>query len=400
MNEEKILFGLNAVSVSPLTLAKIRKVYSKLDNKSIARLLSMPSNENATPIRILHNSAGHLMGPARSLGGVIVGYLGVRVVTPQPVSKVIETVGGCDVLLAIVAMARDMESLYAGVKALVCVLKSNPLSRFEMEKSRGYQTLAMLLRKKSSMLNSHILYLMFTMAGTIDPGREACEGIPNPSAFRDVICDLGLWCEAPDSLEKALFEHFYELLADTSTHAIPFILLYLPISSIKTEKNCFFPLDMQRNGINIRMMREFSLVEKLLSVLRSSSCSPSSVPTLLNVVYALLATSPRVTDVLCFALFTAATLDTTAENEKHLPLNKEGTDYEDGTKASASNEEMANSVILRNRCLKLFLSLLYAGKKIHIKYCEDVVQVGQWINCYFSQETIPKLLSSLEGGRI
>ncbi len=100
------MFGLNAVSVSPLTLAKIRKVYSKLDNKSIARLLSMPSNENATPIRVLHNSAGHLLGPARPLGGVIVGYLGVRVVTPQPVSKVIETVGGCDVLLSIVAMAR------------------------------------------------------------------------------------------------------------------------------------------------------------------------------------------------------------------------------------------------------------------------------------------------------
>ena len=57
------------------------------------------------------------------------GYLGVRVFNPQPVSKVIETVGGCDVLLAIVAMSRDMEALYAGVKALVCVLKSNPFAR-------------------------------------------------------------------------------------------------------------------------------------------------------------------------------------------------------------------------------------------------------------------------------
>jgi hypothetical protein len=52
------------------------------------------------------------------------------VFNPQPVSKVIETVGGCDVLLAIVAMSRDMESLYAGVKALVCVLKSNPFARY------------------------------------------------------------------------------------------------------------------------------------------------------------------------------------------------------------------------------------------------------------------------------
>lgn len=61
--------------------------------------LGMSSHENATPIRVLHNSAGHLSGPARSLGGVVVGYLGVRVFTPRPVTKVIETVGGCSVLL-------------------------------------------------------------------------------------------------------------------------------------------------------------------------------------------------------------------------------------------------------------------------------------------------------------
>ena len=49
----------------------------------------------------------------------------------------IETVGGCSVLLGIIAMARDMESLYAGVKALVCVLKSNPFAHYEMEANKG-----------------------------------------------------------------------------------------------------------------------------------------------------------------------------------------------------------------------------------------------------------------------
>jgi hypothetical protein len=59
----------------------------------------MSSHENATLIRILHNSAGHLGGPARSLGGVVIGYLGVRVFSPRPVAKMIENVGGCSVLL-------------------------------------------------------------------------------------------------------------------------------------------------------------------------------------------------------------------------------------------------------------------------------------------------------------
>ena len=65
--EEKITFGLNAVAMTEMTLAKIRKVYSKVDNKSIARQLGMTTHENATPIRVLHNSAGHLLGPARYL---------------------------------------------------------------------------------------------------------------------------------------------------------------------------------------------------------------------------------------------------------------------------------------------------------------------------------------------
>ena len=49
--EEKILFGLNSVAMTEMTLARIRKVYSKVDNKSIARQLGMTTHENATPIR-------------------------------------------------------------------------------------------------------------------------------------------------------------------------------------------------------------------------------------------------------------------------------------------------------------------------------------------------------------
>lgn len=66
---------------------------------------------------------------------------------------------------------------------------------------------------------------MFTMAGTIDSdGNEVSDSkeapIPNLAAFRDVLCDLELWHEAPDDLEKSLLEHFYELIADTSKKGI------------------------------------------------------------------------------------------------------------------------------------------------------------------------------------
>lgn len=91
--------------------------------------------------------------------------------------------GGCSVLLGLIAMAQDIESLYAGVKALVCVVRSNKVAQLEMDRRRGYQTLAMLLRRKKSLLNSHILHLVFSLVGTVDSGRET-SAIPNRTAFQ------------------------------------------------------------------------------------------------------------------------------------------------------------------------------------------------------------------------
>lgn len=42
-------------------------------------------------------------------------------------------------MLGLVAMATSVEGLYASVKALSCVLRSNPSARRDMERVRGYQ---------------------------------------------------------------------------------------------------------------------------------------------------------------------------------------------------------------------------------------------------------------------
>ena len=208
-----------------------------------------------------------------------------------------------------------------------------------MSENKGYQILGMLLRKKIPLLNAHILHLMFTMAGTIDSGRDT-NGVQNIPAFRDILCDLELWHEAPAELEKLLLEHLLELVSDP-----------------------------QKNIGNIRLMREFALVEKLLNILKKSDCRNSNTTLLLEIMRGLLCTNPRVSDVLCFALFTTATLSFPTV-EKKMKINE-------GVMAEQSQENVqSNKVILRNQCLKLFFSLLHTGDDdIHINYCEDVVQV-------------------------
>ncbi|XP_058804217.1 WD repeat and FYVE domain-containing protein 3 isoform X1 [Phymastichus coffea] len=331
VSEEKVVFGLNAKAMSQLTLAKIRKVYSRADNKSIAKQLGMSSHENATPIRVLHNSAGHLSGPARALGGVVVGYLGVRVFNPKPVAIMIDNVGGCSVLLGMIAMAQDVESLYAAVKALVCVVRSNQAAQLEMDRRRGYQTLAMLLRRKCPLLNSHILHLTFSLIGTVDSGRET-SAIPNVTAFQDLLCDLQVWHEAPGELLRSLLEHLYELVAESS------------------EKRA-----------NLRLMRDLQLVHKLLMIL--SDVKQNTTRQVLLALLGILLSQPRNTDLLWFGQFIVATLPLTSE--KSLIL-REG---------EGNKEGEGEIILLRNRCLQLFHSLLFNGSKINTSICDEVSKV-------------------------
>ncbi|MEQ2165206.1 hypothetical protein GOODEAATRI_014511, partial [Goodea atripinnis] len=113
----------------------------------------------------------------------------VRSFVPKPVATNLQYVGGAAAILGLVAMASDVEGLYAAVKALVCVVKSDPLASKEMERINGYQLLAMLLKKKRSLLNSHILHLTFSLVGTVDSGHETSI-IPNSTAFQDLLCDF------------------------------------------------------------------------------------------------------------------------------------------------------------------------------------------------------------------
>ena len=66
-------------------------------------------------------------------------FTGVRTFCPRPVAKMLENIGGASALLGLVAMATDVEELYAAVKALVCVVKSNKPILKDMERISGYQ---------------------------------------------------------------------------------------------------------------------------------------------------------------------------------------------------------------------------------------------------------------------
>ncbi|XP_025205063.1 WD repeat and FYVE domain-containing protein 3 [Melanaphis sacchari] len=349
VSEEKVIFGLNARAVSQLTLAKIRKIYSRVDSKSIAKQLGMSTHENATPIRIMHNTAGHLAGSARSLGGVILGYLGVRTFYPRPVLKLIDNIGGCSVLLGLIAMARDMESLYAAVKALSGVLHLNMTAKREMERRRGYQLLALCLRRHKHMLNAHILHIVLDLV--ITTRSVEAPTIPDAVAFNDLICELNLWQEVPAGLLRSLIEQLYELVSDSN------------------EK---------RN--NLIILRNMEMVRKMVNFLPIvfNTSSSSTTEVLFSLLGALLAKHPLTEDLLCLGQYIVFTLNTGLSSESNLKIEE----FETKIKTMENNVELTNEekticlILLRNRYLQLVHSLLFTNKNLVCTgFCDDLVRV-------------------------
>ncbi|KAK4474687.1 hypothetical protein MN116_001816 [Schistosoma mekongi] len=200
-SEDKLVFGIYACNMSTLTLSRIRKVYNQCDAKAIARQFYLSPKENATPIRILRNSALHLHGPARPLGAVLVGYQGVRTFTPSPVCRLIHCVTGGEGMaigLALIAIAQDVETLYASNKAACALIKSNSAASIEMLRTSGYQIYAVLLRRKRYLLTTRILDSILSLALNMNSWTDKSStsqtfsSMDHP-AFKDLVCDLDLW---------------------------------------------------------------------------------------------------------------------------------------------------------------------------------------------------------------
>ncbi|CAG2101979.1 unnamed protein product [Medioppia subpectinata] len=322
ISEDRIIFGLNARATSAMTLAKMRRVYSRFDCRQISKLLGISTHENATPIYVLHNSAGHLCGPSRSLGGILIGNIGARCFVPKPVAVTCSDIGGATLLLGLIANSQDVESLYASVKALVCVIRTNRELQLEMERINGYQTLAMLLRRKRQFLNSHVLHLSFNLIGTLDIKRsnDTAMEIQRIGAFKDLLADqLDLW--AQNELLKSLLEHLNELLLDSSHHS--------------TESK----------SINLKVLRDMSLLPKLLNLTREIRITdPKILALIYSICYRLLNQTSRHSDLLYFGQFTASLLP-------------------------ANNEEKSEDIIeLRNSLLKICLQLMTRSQQLAINH--------------------------------
>lgn len=94
---------------------------------------------------------------------------GVRTFCPKPVSATLCNVGGCGVLLGLIAMANDFGGLYAAVKALVCVTKNNSPMIDEMQRRHGYQVGIPVI-----LISEKLIYTVLTAKPLFSPSPFIC----------------------------------------------------------------------------------------------------------------------------------------------------------------------------------------------------------------------------------
>jgi len=215
----------------------------------------------------------------------------VRTFEPAPVSKTIEHVGGVSFLLCLIAMANDIEFMYASVKALVCIVKSNLDIAKEMDRLNGYQLLAMLYKRKKHLINSHILNLTFSLAISDDSGKEQAI-ISNLKAFEYLLCDLEIWYDAPIEIQRSLHERFNDLLND--------------------------------NLVNTRLFQRLNMMKKFLFMIKepTNSFSDTSLKCVLSTVKILITENMISDDLLKFGQYLVYLLPDLSLNEKTINLNE------------------------------------------------------------------------------
>ncbi|XP_060096943.1 WD repeat- and FYVE domain-containing protein 4 [Heteronotia binoei] len=320
--QEKISFGINVMSSGYTTVRDIRDCYGEVDGRLIAKELELSSRDGTTSVYLARNTAGRLAGPLRTVGAVAVRQHGIRVFQTWPAAVSLNYIGGPALLLGLLMLAEDDNSMYATVKALHSVLSCSRSENL-MRQMGGYQILAYLLKSKTHLLNSRILHLILSIGATAETSLGSLT-IKNLEAFQSVLCNFELWCHGPENLDLSLFTHLTEILQPS------------------------------RDGNwNVKVAHQMQMVPKLLLLLNDTRIPRFRVSKICAVLSHLLQGHFSIQDILRIGLFLVYTLSPFSIDE-----NKTCLDDVPELLGDALSQTSGNRIWLRNQLLRTLLEVM------------------------------------------
>ncbi|KAH9965265.1 beach-domain-containing protein [Russula dissimulans] len=121
-------------------------------------------------------------------------------------------IGGVAVALRLIQLAKTPHELSRALGILTDGLRHSWQNSEDMERMRGYEILAEILRNKSELINTTSYETLFEFLG-INFKIPDHSTITNTVAYRFIALDFDLWSRTRDEIQRVHLEHFIDLVA-------------------------------------------------------------------------------------------------------------------------------------------------------------------------------------------
>ena len=218
---------------------------NSVDESQLVRSLSKVAAKNLMAYTRAGSNAIAINGAVPAINDALTQACGVAmlmgdptVAVPQPLEDAAWRLGGCaPIVLGLVANATTTEDLALAVDVLFETIRSSWRNSEVMERGRGYDILAMLLRSKLS--HSHdttkpvsllptaaldrpalFLKLLDSILDFVgyDSHKKEQSVINNPLAYKVLLVDCSIWRCGPVSVQELYFDQF-QTFASSSIHS-------------------------------------------------------------------------------------------------------------------------------------------------------------------------------------
>lgn len=239
-----VLFSFNARNVVPNPKpSKRMRLEERLDRPRFTVLnSSVPANEFSPPA-IMAMLEGDLFS-----------------MHFHPLDMSFNAIGGPLSALRLVEMTRSPAQLQSALSILFEMVKEDWSASEEMERMRGYDILASLLRTKmQEQVNTSIVRALFAALG-INFDKPETSTILNSAAYRAIVLRLEVWSRASRDVVELVFQNFEHLLVDSK---------YKRFNTVR----CF---------------RNVGLVRKILHALKGNAFDSTAVPAIVSSTHKIL----------------------------------------------------------------------------------------------------------------
>ncbi|THV04025.1 beach-domain-containing protein [Dendrothele bispora CBS 962.96] len=194
-------------SATSLTIAKVVRDGLGIPESNIIFALSPLTSSTSGPVTSVSVNGGKIGSAPKEF--TVSGD--VYMVKVECLDMALWKIGGIAVALRLVQVANTPHETSRSLSVLTDGLKNSWQNSEDMERLRGYEILADILRSKASMINMTSFETIFEFLG-INFRSPDHSTVTNVVAYKCLALDFELWSQTRSEIQRVYFEHFVTLL--------------------------------------------------------------------------------------------------------------------------------------------------------------------------------------------